>query len=147
MDKQIVNIINKKKIPIEVLWKHIIPYTYNCQSKELLSDIKSYYSDLNLFKNIYYTDYNYNFNTFLLYVELLDYYDQDMTNNVLSMNFKGLLKRHIILKDISIEDEYKVILYLRKSYNRERYIKMIVGLMTPKERTDFFNKYVLIDDA
>lgn len=138
MDKQIVNIINKKKIPIEVLWKHIIPYTYNCQSKELLSDIKSYYSDLNLFKNIYYTDYNYNFNTFLLYVELLDYYDQDMTNNVLSMNFKGLLKRHIILKDISIEDEYKVILYLRKSYNRERYIKMIVGLMTPKERNRFF---------
>ena len=147
MDKQIVNIINKKKIPIEVLWKHIIPYTYNCQSKELLSDIKSYYSDLNLFKNIYYTDYNYNFNTFILYVELLDYYDQDMTNNVLSMKFKGLLKRHIILKDISIEDEYKVILYLRKSYNRVRYIKMIVGLMTPKERTDFFNKYVLIDDA
>ena len=40
MDKQIVNIINNKKIPIEVLWKHIIPYTYNCQSKELLSDIK-----------------------------------------------------------------------------------------------------------
>ena len=100
MDKQIVNIINNKKIPIEVLWKHIIPYTYNCQSKELLSDIKSYYSDLNLFKNIYYTDYNYNFNTFILYVELLDYYDQDMTNNVLSMKFKGLLKRHIILKDI-----------------------------------------------
>tara|TARA_Y100000361_G_C11161886_1_gene348033 strand:+ start:2811 stop:3251 length:441 start_codon:yes stop_codon:yes gene_type:complete len=146
MDKQIVNIINKKKIPMEVLWKHIIPYTYNCQSKELLYDIKSYYSDLNLFKNIYYTEYNKNFNTFLLYVELLDYYEQDMTNNVLSMKFKGLLKRHIILKEI-IDDEYKVILYLRKSYNRERYIKMIVGLMTPKERTDFFNKYVLVDDV
>jgi len=62
------------------------------------------------------------------------------------LKFKGLLKRHIILKEI-IDDEYKVILYLRKSYNRERYIKMIVGLMTPKERTDFFNKYVLVDDV
>jgi hypothetical protein len=36
----IINLL--KKLPIEIVREHIIPYTYNCQDVELCNDIKSF---------------------------------------------------------------------------------------------------------
>jgi hypothetical protein len=59
------------KIPFDIIINHILPYTYNIQSKELLYDIKNYREDLNLVENCYLFDYNY----VILYRDLGEFYE------------------------------------------------------------------------
>lgn len=42
------------KLPFEVVFNHIIPYTYSSQSKILLEDIRNYVYTFNLISSVYY---------------------------------------------------------------------------------------------
>jgi hypothetical protein len=49
-----------QKIPYDIIINHIIPYTYQIKPKPLLLDIISFKKDLDIIKNIYIFDYNFN---------------------------------------------------------------------------------------
>lgn len=59
MNKETLDILMYEyRIPYYVVHRHIIPYTYLPQSKELLQDIRNYTQDIKLIEDTYYTRYN-----------------------------------------------------------------------------------------
>lgn len=128
---------NKTKIPYAVIQRHIIPYTYLPQSKQLLHDIRSYMQDYNLIMSHYSTQYNNN----ILIADILFYYR-------LPLKLVTVLMRHVKYMNRNPNDMYTLIISSYYSYNTNnvsvsRIIRNIFGLMTPKERTGFINKYII----
>lgn len=63
-----------RKIPNDIIINHIIPYTYQTQTKNLLLDIISFTKDFDIIKNIYTFDYNFN----ILLQDLLLFCDDEL---------------------------------------------------------------------
>ena len=134
---------NLKKIPIEIININIIPYTYSFQSKELLSDIRSYYNDFSIIENYYYCLHN----PKIFMNDLIIF----CNNNVYSVfsinyNFQSILRRHIYYKNKSNKKLYKFVKYIINCNNIrkvERYAQFIWGLLTSLERTNFINEYII----
>lgn len=143
MNKETLDILMYKcRIPYDVAHRHIIPYTYLPQSKELLQDIRDYTQDIKLIEDMYYTRYN----EFILLTDLLLYHGYSYNLNYISNSLLALMNRHIQLKHKDIIDLNNYIITITKSSKRKRNIKFIWGLMTPGERNEFINKYLLDDD-
>ena len=140
MNKETLDILMYKcHIPYYVAHKHIIPYTYLPQSKELLQDIRNYTQDIKLIEDVYYTRYN----EFILLTDLLLYHGYSYNLNYISNSLCDLMNRHIQLKHKDMIDLNNHIITITKSSKRKRNIKFIWGLMTPDERNEFINKYLI----
>jgi len=132
--------MNLSKIPDDIIINHIIPYTYNIQPKELLMDIKSFYIDYNIINNVYIFDYN---NVILLrdllfFTEIYEY-----------KKLINIFKKHIFLKNYLNTRIYNYIINnieLNIKINTVRKVRFLIGLMTPFQRTQFINKFILIDN-
>jgi hypothetical protein len=139
MSVEIINFLEyNKRIPIAVIHRHIIPYTYNPQSKPLLRDIRSNVNDYNMIEGVYFTMYNEN----ILLTDLLTYHKSPV-------RLVAIIMRHIQYKCCNSADVYKMILntyYIRYNTSILRNIRCIWGLMTPEERNDFINTYILRDE-
>ena len=143
MNKETLDILMYEyRIPYYVVHRHIIPYTYLPQSKELLQDIRNYTQDIKLIEDTYYTRYN----EFILLTDLLLYHGYSYNLNYISNTLLALMNRHIQLKHKDIIDLNNYIITITKSSKRKRNIKFIWGLMTPCERNEFINKYLIDDD-
>lgn len=143
MIKETLDILMYKyRIPYYVVHRHIIPYTYLPQSKGLLRDIRNYTQDIKLIEDTYYTRYN----EFILLTDLLLYHGYSYNLNYISNTLLALMNRHIQLKHKDIIDLNNYIITITKSSKRKRNIKFIWGLMTPDERNEFINKYLIDDD-
>ena len=128
---------NKTKIPYAVIQRHIIPYTYLPQSKQLLRDIITYIQDYNIIMSHYSTQYNDN----ILIADILFYYK-------LPLKLVNVLMRHIMYKDSEQNDIYTLIMTTYYNYNTNnvsvsRIIRTILGVMSPEERTNFINEYII----
>lgn len=128
---------NKTKIPYAVIQRHIIPYTYLPQSKQLLRDIRSYIQDYNIIMSHYSTQYNDN----ILLADILVYYK-------VPLRLVSILRRHVMYINRTPSDIYTLITSMYYNYNTNdvllhRIIRTILGLMTPEERTHFINKYII----
>jgi hypothetical protein len=126
------------KIPYAVISRHISPYTYNPQPIELLRDIRNNVCDYKLVENFYFTLYN----EYILLTDLLTYHKSPI-------RLVMIFKRHILYKDCDNAEIYKFIItiyYTRYNTSIIRSIRCIWGLMTPEERTDFINRYILHDE-
>jgi hypothetical protein len=133
------------KLPFDVIINHILPYIYNPQPNNLLIDIRSYYADYKLVESVYMTQHN---EWILLHdlkkcccVYLKPYYGIDN-------KFKKILRRHFIIANQSEENLINII---KRNFHRniiyvEKKIKIIWALLTPAERTEFINNFILIDD-
>ena len=140
MNKETLDILMYKcHIPYYVAHKHIIPYTYLPQSKGLLRDIRNYTQDIKLIEDTYYTRYN----EFILLTDLLLYHGYSYNLNYISNSLLALMNRHIQLKHKDVIDLNNYIITITKSSKRKRNIKFIWGLMTPGERNEFINKYLI----
>jgi len=117
-----------KRLPMELRY-YIIPYAYNIQNKELLMDIKTYLNDFSIVESFYFFDYN---DHILLY-DILLY----LTN----INNLNILTRYCV----NININFKKILntQLIHQYNKPRLLKIIWGLLTRTERTEFINIFIL----
>jgi len=127
-----------KRIPLAVIHKHIIPYTYTPQPKQLLRDIRSNVNDYTLVESLYFTLYNED----ILLTDLLAYHKSPV-------RLVAIIMRHILYKYCDSADVYKMILntyHTRYNTSIIRNIRCIWGLMTPEERTDFINTHVLCDE-
>ena len=143
MIKETLDILMYKyRIPYYVVHRHIIPYTYLPQSKGLLQDIRNYTQDIKLIEDTYYTRYN----EFILLTDLLLYHGYSYNLNYISNSLLALMNRHIQLKHKDVIDLNNYIITITKSSKRKRNIKFIWGLMTPCERNEFINKYLIYDD-
>lgn len=139
MSVEIINFLEyNKRIPFAVIHRHIIPYTYNPQSKRLLRDIRTNVSDYNIIENVYFTMYNEN----ILLTDLLAYHKSPIC-------LVAIIMRHIQYKGRNTVDVYKMILdtyYIRYNTSILRSIRCIWSLMTPEERAGFINTYILCDE-
>lgn len=132
----------KTKIPFYIFWKHIIPYTYLPQSKILLHDIRNCIEDMKLIQNNIYFSV---FNTFLLYLDLLTYYDYSILHNNVGPKLQQLLQRNFLLKNKNNEYLCKYVKQMCSNNNRKRNTNFLWGLMTPNERNGFINDFLLND--
>jgi hypothetical protein len=131
-------------LPEDVIINHIIPYTYNIQPKLLLYDIKNYTEDLNLIKNAYTYDYNFD----VLLHDLIQFCNNGkIPLYIVSEKYCNIVNRHIKYKDYN-KDQINNLLFLnlhKKSGNIFKKIRFIWGLLLPIQRTRFINDYVLGD--
>jgi hypothetical protein len=138
-----INIKLLQILPHDIVVNHIIPYTYEKQPKILLQDIRSYSSDLDLIDNYYMFESN----EIILLNDLVRF----CNNNIAPVydvepRYETILKRHFSMKDktrLEIKQFVFIDFHRRLIVHPERKIKFLWGLLTPVERTRFFNRYVL----
>lgn len=136
------------KLPKEIIREKIIPYTYKFVKKDLLFDIRSFKKDYDLIDSIY----SYSYKDIILLNDLEKCIRKiDNNNTMLSImenhSYKPFFSRHFILKNkcfgyISIWQKH----FFDTKKNINSKIRMIWGLMTPSERTYFFNLYILVEE-
>jgi hypothetical protein len=128
-------------IPEDIIMNHIIPYTYNILPKKLLNDIRSNYIHTQEIVNMYYFDYN----AKILLYDLIIFCNNNIApvygiekkyEKILRRNFTLANKNNTEILDFVFFHFHKNILH-----NPERKIKFLWGLMTPRERKQFFESY------
>lgn len=138
-----ISLINT--LPYDVIINHILPYTYEVKPKRHLTDIRSFYTDYRLLENTYMFDYN----TSVLLYDLLKFCNSTRDQiYILSDYFECVLRKNFTLSSRNSGD---LQLFAFKQYFRDLYenqnkkIKFLLGLLTPRERTLFINKFILVD--
>lgn len=117
-----------KRLPMELRY-YTIPYAYNTQKKELLMDIKSYLNDFSIVETFYIFDYN----DHILFYDILLY--------LTSINKLDILTRYCVNNTIKFKRELDT--EIIHNYNKNRLMKIIWGLLTRTERTEFINTFIL----
>jgi hypothetical protein len=140
----LIKFINK--LPDDIIINHIIPYIYQPQPNNILCDIRSYVADYKFIESIYMTQ----FNEYVLLNDLIQFYGIHLTPYYgLDDKFDTLLRRHFSIKN---KNEEKLINMVRLNFHRniennaERKVRFLLGLFTPKERSEFINGFILADD-
>ena len=143
MDKELYNYLLHKTNE-RVMIDFICPYSYQCISSELSVDIRSFNSDMRLIEYMY----NFYHRPSILYTDLMYY----MNNTHIDMNsnmpaFFYIIRRFYPgqkLTDKDVAEKFYKICYEGTDEtiicNR---INRIVGMLTPNERSDFINRYLL----
>ena len=114
-----------KRIPIDIIINHIIPYTYNIQPNLLLEDIKNYHK----IKTILIDD---KYDTDIIKHEILAvfYTNKQKLNNILHRHFQINLRNY----------DYNIIY----NYSQNTKFNILFGLFSIEERT-YFSEYILTD--
>jgi len=114
-----------KRIPIDIIINHIIPYTYNIQPNLLLEDIKNYHK----IKTIL-TDDKYDIDVIKHEILAVFYTNKQKLNNILHRHFQINLQNY----------DYNIIY----GYSRNTKFNILFGLFSIEERTQF-SEYILKD--
>ena len=130
-----------QKIPYHVIHKHIIPYTYLLQPKNLLHDIRNYIEDIKLIQNIMYCSLF----KFYFLLDLLSYHNYSILHGNVEPKLQQLLQRNFLLKNKNKDYLCKYVKQMCSNNNRKRNTNFLWGLMTPNERNDFINQFLLND--
>lgn len=139
-----MSLVISNKIPLPLIIEYILPYTYQPQPKHLLHDIKSYVNDFSLITSVYFTQYK---ECILMndLIKMIDKIDKFAVDN------RSIKKVFTRIKDKRFLNDHEYITYkeefLKNNHqdNIMRKIRLIWGLLTPRERTIFFNTYILDD--
>jgi hypothetical protein len=132
------------KLPLEIVLEIIIPYTYNFQNKDLLSDIKNYTESKTILSNYYY-------NYWIIFIQSQEPQDKYWLINDLfayANNYKAtmygyvesfynIFKRNAFLQSNQDIDRY--ILNLEKK-DVARQINVFLGMLRTEERNDIITK-------
>ena len=116
------------RLPYDIIYNHIIPYTYVKQPIPLLEDIKNF--DL-IKKELLHSKYN----TKLIKHEILAvfYSDTNILKKILERSF--IFNQTLKTKNTNIH-----------SYTNDKKFAILFGLFTPNER-DIFLKHIKQDDG
>jgi len=128
MIKFLANLIGVHELVVQMV---LLPYTYLPQSKELMADVRSYVSDYRIIENVYAVDYNDN----ILMTDLVNF----------CVNKDFSLQQRRMLVNLSAVDMYLQTGYFPNTNmdNHERRARLIWGLLTREQRTQFINEYIL----
>jgi hypothetical protein len=119
------------RLPYDVIYNHIIPYTYNTQSITLLEDIKNF--DL-IKKEL--LDNKYNTNSIKHEILAIFYTDTNILKNVLERSF-------IFKKTLKTKNTKNMNIH---SYTNDKKFAILFGLFTPSERNRFL-QHITQDDG
>ena len=122
-----------RKLPIELMREHIMPMTYQRHSRELLCDIHSFVEDIRIIENSFYncySDYE-RFHTYHLFHTLV------LFCNKFEPARLSIYRQNTRLATKMLKDTYN---------NTKRKNRLLIGFMTPKERTNFINEYIISQD-
>lgn len=134
-----------KKIPLDIIINEIIPFTYRIQPSSHLHDIRSFYSDMNLIENMFYEQ-----NDIVVLNDLIRF-----CNNFISpvyditKKYENILRRHQCLQSKTKEELRHFVFYVfhrNLLENTVHKIKFLFGLLTPNERTRYFNHFYIDDE-
>jgi hypothetical protein len=132
-----------KKLPMDIIINHIMPYTYKPQYKSLLFDIRSFSKDFTFVEDVYYTEYNGS----VLICDLIKFCNNNIaTVYGIDMKYEYILKRNYIL---NVKNHRELVEYIfikvhhNLNHHTENKIKFLWGLMTPPERMRFIYKYIM----
>ena len=120
------------KLPTDIIVNNILPYSYHIQSPQLLNDIRGFYEDSSIIENYYSYDYN---NCILLFDIFFFLH-----------NIENVLQRHYYYKNKNSFELYHIISinYDEKRFiNTNRKYRVLLGLMTPNQRTQFINEFII----
>jgi hypothetical protein len=132
-----------KKLPMDIIINHIMPYTYKPQMKLLMFDIRSFTKDFEFVEDFYYTEYNGS----VLICDLIKF----CNNNIapvygIDMKYEYILRRNYML-NIKFHKELVEYIFIKVhrnlNHNTENKIKFLWGLMRPPERMRFIYKYLI----
>ena len=131
------------RLPLDVVMNHILPFTYQTQSRELLADIRSCVNDYNFLENWYDVEYN---DQVLLY-DLIEFCNQGtFSTGNFNLMYIEIVRRHIKYTTASITElQYFLLHNISTNVDdaTEKKIRFLWGLLTSRERTDFINKYII----
>ena len=140
-----------KSLPYYLVHRCIIPYTYELQPKQLMMDIRSFSTDFSFIDNIF----AYNYTSSIMFNDIVHYCDviNRRIDNI-NVNYQLPKCMHVLRRFISLrskEETYIQNLAICKRTNHShkdyiRYSRFIWGLLTPSERTEFINEYILDDE-
>ena len=117
-----------ESLPFDIIINHIIPYTYNIQSKLLLEDIKNYYTIKEILLN-----YKYDTNIIKHEILAVFYDNKSLLSTILNRRFQFKFKNY----------DYNIIYKYPESNTR---FNILFGLFTKEERQTFF-EYIFQDDS
>jgi hypothetical protein len=120
------------KLPIDLIYNHIMPFTYQLQDKNHLLDIRSFVSDYNILEHLYFCDYS-----SIVLLNDLEIFIYE-SNKYIFSRFKIMEEKN------NLEVCYHEIMFFKdNTINVERKIRLIWGILTPFERTKFINKFII----
>jgi hypothetical protein len=131
------------RVPYDVIVNHIIPFTYETQSRELLRDIQSFSTDLDLVESTYFTIHN----EFILLHDLIKFCNNNKYPVFdIDVKFENILNRSFYMEGIP---ESARVHHIFIHYHRDmhihliRKIRILWGLLRPVQRTRFINYHIL----
>ena len=130
-----------QQIPVELIREHIAPFTYNLQPKQLLSDIRSFHTDMGIINNFYVIFLN---RKILLY-DLIQYCNGGEEPPVYTMSerYETIVRRHSQIKNKTLTWLIEYFMCYFHTNREKRNIIFLFGLLTPSERTEFINRYIV----
>ena len=153
--QSIVNNFFEKNINRDILINHIYPFARNSPPPSLLRDIRSFSQDIAVLDTMYTTHYN----QFILHTDLVFYLtnkpsptlgNSSYTNNKMHPMFFYVYRRlheHAFASTNELFDLHNSLGDNGGSEKRVTYLnRRIWGLLTPEERTDFINRYILAEE-
>ena len=143
MDQQLYNFLEDKTNQT-IMIEHIYPYAYQCISKELSRDIRSFHTDINLIDYMY----TYYHRPSILYMDLMYYLNNTHQQKQSNMPAFFFIIRRFYPNKYLTDEEVSEIFYKLSYYGKDdnilcNRIRMIVGMLSPEERTDFINRHLL----
>jgi hypothetical protein len=129
-------------LPEDVIINHIIPFTYLVQPRKLLVDIRSYVIDYSFLENIYTYEYN---DEILLYDLVTFCNNGKFPTWGLEPKYDEIVRRHFLYKSIRDSDlQLLIFMAFHRKMGQlcERKNRFLWGLLRPRERTSFINKYL-----
>uniref|UniRef100_A0A6C0HTK8 Uncharacterized protein n=1 Tax=viral metagenome TaxID=1070528 RepID=A0A6C0HTK8_9ZZZZ len=131
------------KLPEDVIFNCIIPYTYSPQSKELLNDIRSFTNTLELISTIYY-------NEWIIHYQEQEPEDKNWLINDIFNYLRSYSVSALFLQNPNIVKLWYRLYSINTDFKSERILDKIPvecgirrfwGIFTPDERNDFIKIY------
>ena len=128
------------KLPQDVIINHIAPFIYRPQRSPLLQDIMDYRESENILMYMTKNDKE-------LIRQLFRFCNLTAKYHyIIGVRFRSILQRMFLLSNINFLDIHQHIYkhyYIKQHMNTRRKIRMLIGILTPTERTQLINSMLI----
>ena len=128
-----------EKLPYDIVFNHILPYSYKKQSHCLCEDIRSFYTSIHKIKEMYIRRHRFLGNNMMAIEWLKQDISRFMNNNIISTygytdECQSKYRRHFMLKYSNHSTIRDFVWYISNKCDFSVSIKINIGLLLPKER-------------